>query len=82
MSAIVSTVRRAVERGSSRLGTDALSGGVIVVGGGGCLPQLVETLRAELEAPVRAAIEPRRAVIRGLAEFAVEAARHPRLWDA
>jgi rod shape-determining protein MreB len=82
MSAIVSTVRRAVERGSSRLGTDALSGGVVVVGGGGCLPQLVETLRAELEAPVRAAIEPRRAVIRGLAEFAVEAARHPRLWDA
>lgn len=82
LSSIVDAVRRVVDRGHTRLGTDSLAGGLVVVGGGACLPTLTDTLQAELGAPVKAAANPRRAVIRGLAEFASEAARHPRLWDA
>jgi rod shape-determining protein MreB and related proteins len=82
VSAIVEAVRRVAERGSARLGTDALAGGVTVVGGGGCLPPLINTLQAELAAPVTAAADPRRAVIRGLAKFLRETGRHPELWNS
>ena len=78
---IVGSVRRVVQRAGSRLGTDILAGGIVVVGGGGFLPALLDTLRAEFGARTVSALDPRRAIIRGLAEFVGEAGRHPRLWS-
>jgi rod shape-determining protein MreB len=79
---IVGAVRRVVERAASRLAADPLEGGIVVVGGGGCLPSLIDTMRAEFAVRTTSAPDPRRAVIRGLSEFVSEAARHPRLWTA
>ena len=79
---IVESVRRVVQRAGARLGTDILAGGIVVVGGGGVLPALLDTLRAECGTRTEPALAPRHAIVRGLAEFVGQAGRHPQLWGA
>jgi rod shape-determining protein MreB len=77
---ILSGVRRLAQRHAAVLDRDPLEHGVLVVGGGALVPQLIRTLRVELGADVQVPHDPRRAAIRGVAQFIDEAERYPQLW--
>jgi len=83
ISAVVGAVRRVSQRASVRMGKEVLdTTNVVVVGGGAFFPPLRAALQEELATAVTAPVDPRHAIIRGLALFAAEAARVPQLWDA
>jgi rod shape-determining protein MreB and related proteins len=81
MSSVVGAVRTVFQRASLRIGKGVLDDGIVVVGGGACLPPLRAALRDELATAVTSPPDPVHAVIRGLALFVAEADRCPRLWD-
>lgn len=78
---IVGTVRRLTQRAAAVLDRDPLEHGVLLVGGGALVPQLAQTLRAELGTQVQIPRDPRRVAARGAGLLVAEAERHPRLWD-
>jgi len=77
---IVSAVRRLTQRAAAVLDRDPLEHGVLLVGGGALIPQVARTLRAELGTGVHVPQDPRRAAVRGVAQFIEEAERNPYLW--
>lgn len=78
---IVSVVRRLTERATAVLDRDPLEHGVLLVGGGALVPQLSQTIRAELGTQVHIPRDPRRVAARGVGLLVAEAERYPRLWD-
>jgi rod shape-determining protein MreB len=77
-SAVVQCVRRVIDEFADEQCAPAL----LVAGGGAAFPTVVETLTKELPAAVKTALDPRRAVIRGMALVLDEASRRPELWMA
>lgn len=77
---IAAGVWRLAGRAGQRIGHDALEHGLMVVGGGAAASQLLAMLSAELRCPVVAAVDPRRAIVRGLGELLCETRRYPQIW--